>query len=351
MKKFEEIDKNFKIETTLNLPCVEYRNALDEPFKIYGVYFEDGCYRRMPHDIAATVSEGVETLSHHTAGGRVKFRTNSAYVSIMAKCDPHHMTHMAAIGSHGFDLYVGKTERFRGSLRPPFEMTDRFESVVKFDDRKMREITINFPLYTRVYDLYIGLESGAKLEATAGYKYEKPIVYYGSSITQGGCASRPGNSYQGFISRALSTNYINLGFSGSAKGEIEIAEYIKSLDMSVLVYDYDHNTPSYEHILATHERMFKIIRSAQPDLPIVFMTRPRYWLRDFEKEYLKVIKGTYENAVAAGDKNVYFLTGHQLMKYAKYDGHVDDAHPTDLGFYSMAKVLTPVLKKILEKQK
>ena len=348
--RIDEVDKNFKIETELDLPDVKFYDPKDEPFKIYGVKYDNGLYRRMPEDIATALNPSILYLSKNTAGGRVKFRTNSPYVAIITKSSPHHMTHMAGIGSHGFDLYIGKSERFRASLRPPFEMVDGFESVAKFDSKRMREITINFPLYTDVSELFIGLAKNAKILPTEGYKYEKPIVYYGSSITQGGCASRPGNSYQGFISRALSTNYINLGFSGNAKGEDLMAEYIAGLDMSIFVYDYDYNAPSLEHIEATHERMFKIIRERNPDLPIVFMTRPRYWLKPYECDRFAVIRRTYDNAVASGDKNVYFVSGHELMRYAKYDGLVDDAHPTDLGFYSMAKVLTPILRNILEKK-
>ncbi len=348
--RFDEIDTNFKIETELDLPDVKFYDPRQEPFKIYGVKHDGVRYRRVPEDIAEALNPSIVYLAKDTAGGRIKFRTDSPYVAISTKSVPHHMTHMAAIGSHGFDLYLGKNERFRSSLRPPFEMTEGFESVAKFDSRRMREITINFPLYTHVEAVYIGLSKNAKILPTEGYKYEQPIVFYGSSITQGGCASRPGNSYQGFISRALKTHYINLGFSGNAKGEDIMAEYIAGLDMSVFVYDYDHNAPTVEHLEATHERMFNIIREKHPDLPIVIMTRPRYWLKDFEKDRFTVIRRTYDNAVAKGDKNVYFISGHELMKYAKYDGLVDDSHPTDLGFYSMAKVMIPVLKKILEKK-
>ena len=348
--RFDEIDKNFKIETKLDLQDVVFYDPRCLPFSIYGVNYENGLYRRMPENIAASLNPNILYLSKNTAGGRIKFRTNSSYVAISTKVEPHHMTHMAAIGSHGFDLYVGKNERFFASFRPPFEMTDGFESVAKFESRRMREITINFPLYTHVEAVYIGLSENAKILPTEGYKYEQPIVFYGSSITQGGCASRPGNSYQGFISRALSTNYVNLGFSGNAKGEDIMAEYVAGLDMSVFVYDYDHNAPSLEHLEATHEKMFRTVREAQPTLPIVILSRPKYYLTDVEKTRLAIIKRTYDNAVARGDENVYFIPGTALMKFAREHGTVDGCHPTDLGFYSMVKTLIPVLKKILEKK-
>ena len=141
--------------------------------------------------------------------------------------------------------------------------------MIDFDDRKEREITINFPLFTEVCELYIGLQKGCKLEPASEYTHQKPVVYYGSSITNGGCASRPGNTYQAVISRMLDCDFVNLGFNGNAKGEQEIADYIKGLDMSVFVYDYDHNAPTPEHLLDTHEKMFKAIKK-DPDADGVF---------------------------------------------------------------------------------
>jgi hypothetical protein len=147
----------------------------------------------------------------------------------------------------------------------------------------MREITINFPLYSEVNELYIGLMRDSLVLESAPYRIEKPIVYYGSSITQGGCASRPGNAYEALVTQALGINHINLGFSGNAKGEKEISEYICSLDMSAFVYDYDHNAPDIEHLKNTHERMFKEIRASHKDVPIIIMTRPKYTLTSEEK--------------------------------------------------------------------
>ena len=153
--------------------------------------------------------------------------------------------------------------------------------------------------------------------------------------------------YENIISRRLNADYINLGFSGNAKGEREIAEYVSELKMSCFVYDYDHNAPSVEHLKSTHERMFKIIREKNPELPIVMMSRPKFRLYGHEVERLNVIKETYNNALKSGDKNVYLIEGPELMELAGNDGTVDGCHPNDLGFASMAKVLGDLLKKII----
>lgn len=348
MSNISQIDRNFAIQTTLGIDNIRFFDVREAPFSIHGVFFENGVYRRLPEAVAKTVSEGVYALHVHTAGGRVKFVTDSSFVAIKAVMpEIGKMQHFALAGSAGFDLYVGRKEEYYGSFLPPYTITDGYESVIRFDGSKLREITINFPLYSGVSALYIGLDEQAVLKRSPGYKHKKPIVFYGSSITQGGCASRPGNSYESIISRALQTNFINLGFSGNAKAEDEIAQYIKDLDMSVFVYDYDHNAPSAQHLEQTHQKMFLTVRQANPELPIVILSRPKYRLSGMDKPRLDIIKKTYTDALAAGDRNVYFIDGPTLMKYAKNDGTVDGCHPNDLGFYSMAKVLIPVLRKLL----
>ena len=255
------------------------------------------------------------------------------------------MSHFSFSGSAGFDIYE-KTQGYLATFVPPDNKQNGYDSIVNFEDSSWRELTINFPSYSDVVELYIGISDEARLEQFCPYKNDKPIVYYGSSITQGGCASRPGNSYQNMLSRQLSFDYINLGFSGSAKAETEIAEYIKNLDMSIFVYDYDYNAPNIEHLANTHEKMFKIIRESNQDLPIIIMSRPKYNLTKNETKRFKIIASTYKNAINKGDKNVYLLTGKELMQDCKDEGTVDRCHPSDWGFASMAKALEKVISSI-----
>lgn len=349
MPNISRIDRNFEVKTKLKLDNAVFYDALEEPFSLYGVFYENGMYRRMPEAVAKTVSTGVESLHVHTAGGRLKFRTNSRYVAIKAVMpDLGKMPHFALTGSVGFDLYTGRKEEYYASFIPPFGISDGYESVIRFDSRRQREITINFPLYSAVSALYVGLERDAVLEKGEGYRRGKPIVFYGSSITQGGCACRPGNAYTSMLSRALKMDHVNLGFSGSAKAEEQMVRYIQDLEMALFVYDYDHNAPTLEHLENTHRKMFEAIRRAQPELPIVILSRPKYRLDHEEKQRLEVIRSTWESALEAGDRNVWFVAGPSLMKHAKNDGTVDGGHPNDLGFYSMAKVLTPILGDILD---
>lgn len=351
MSKLEKIDKNFVLGEGIDLPYIKFYNCEEEPFKLYGIFREGDRFRRMPEKEAAkmgteieTMGDGVYILHTNTSGGRIRFITDSPYVAISAVLDNvNKAAHCALSGMGGFDMYVDGV--YFQSFIPPRDVVDKFESYKTFAEPKMREILINFPTYSDVKSVHIGLAESAIVLPPKPYKTEVPVVYYGSSITQGGCASRPGMTYQGIISRRFDCDFVNLGFSGSAKGEKAMAEYIASLDMSVFVYDYDYNATSVEWLKETHERMFKIVREKHPDIPIIIMSRPKYPLSDIEKARVAEVYKTYENAVKAGDKNVYYLSGKELMALCGTEGTVDGCHPTDFGFASMAKALGDLIEE------
>ncbi len=349
-KNISDIDQNFKVEAQVKREGMSFYNIDNAPFKIYGIFREGHKYRRIPEDVAMKVSEGVHVLHANTAGGRVRFKTDSKSISIITKMENiDKMPHFALTGSSGFDLYVKGSDGYNyiKTFTPPFDLSNGYESGIEFEDRKLRDITINFPLYSDVCELLIGIEDGATLSEGDLYASAAPMVYYGSSITQGGCASRAGSAYQGIISRRFDRDFINLGFSGNARAEDDMIDYICGLEMSMFIEDYDHNAPDIEHLRNTHEKLYKAVRAAHPEIPIIMMSRPKYYLTSEEQERLEIIRTTYNNAITAGDKNVYMLDGRQLMEMAENEGTVDDCHPTDLGFASMAAALGDLLCKII----
>ncbi len=349
-----KIDKNFAVEAAAVRPGLVWRDAISQPFRTYGVYWDGDVYRRMPEAVAQGVSEKLHKLHTHTAGGRLRFVTDSPYVAIQGSCTAVRMPHFPLTATGGFDLYARFEEgdRFLGAFIPPCEMEHDFESVVDIENPKERLITIHFPLYATVHRLRIGLQEGAVLKPAPDYGTEKPLVFYGSSITQGAAASRPGMNYENILSRTLDCNHLNMGFSGSARGERGMAQYLSGLDMTAFVMDYDHNS-SVEQLRENHEPFFRIIRQAQPELPILILPRPRFFLKDEDKLRREIVYATYANAKASGDENVYFLGGRELMALAGGEGSVDYIHPTDLGYFSMAKaiekILAPVVMKTTEK--
>ena len=343
MGKIEKFDKNFAVEKTIDETGISFFDVCGKPFFVSGV-FHDGVFRRMPGKAAAEVSEAVKDMHTNTAGGSVHFKTDSKRIAI--KCTMNYISNLAnmpAIGVRGFDIYVNNV--YYKSFVPPFETKDGYESAVDFANSGMKNVTINFPLYNNVSDLYVGLETGSKCLEYNPYTIEKPVVYYGSSITQGGCASRPGMSYQAIISRRLGCRYINLGFSGSAKGEPKMAEYIAGLDMSAFVLDYDHNAPNAQHLKNTHENFFRIIRDKNPDLPIIMICQHDKNLAEADLRR-SIILDTYNNAKADGDENVYFVDGFEF--FPNNDCTVDGCHPSDYGFSFMAEKIGGVLEKVLK---
>lgn len=351
----QNIDKNLKVSTSVNKSDIVFYDCRDSRFELYGLIYdtnEDGHFVRIPQEIANAANSGVSSLNACTAGGRLRLKTNSSYIAVNTELTRiSKMPHMTLAGSLGFDLYEiidGKEKYFR-SFIPPFTVESSYEAVIDFPDSRERELLINFPLYSGVKRLHIGLAENAHTAPPSRYEYTVPIVYYGSSITQGGCASRPGNSYQQMISRRLNCDYINLGFSGSAKGEQVIAEYIAGLKMSVFVYDYDHNSPSVEHLKHTHKAMFDTVRKAQPDLPIIIVSwTPTTRHADTDKRF-EVIKQTYDIAKAENDKNVYLIDGRHLFDGICDDnGTVDGVHPNDWGFAAMARGIGDAIEKVIK---
>ena len=362
MSDIGKIDPNLAVSGTIGDTQVLFYNVRRSPFRVYGLLpaVDGEPWRRIPEALANQVNPGVKELHTRTAGGRVRFRTDSDRIAIRATKDSSGlMPHMPFVGSDGYDLYSLEEGNWRycGSFKAPVNTADTYESILNLDGRKMRELMIHFPLYSGVRELLVGVIPGAQVLPGGSYRLEKPVVYYGSSITQGGCASRPGNGYSNMISRKLNIDHINLGFSGNARGELILADYIAGLPMSVFFMDYDHNAPDPDWLAATHEPFFLRIRQAQPELPIILASQTDCVMtavhgENIEKRRQVVLK-TYHNALARGDKNVYFVDGREVFKRAEKLGMgpeactVDGCHPNDLGFACMAEAFGEVIEKVL----
>lgn len=368
MLKIEDIDKNFKA-TPITQKDVVWHRVQEEPFSLHGVYYQPpqvenslGCFMRFPKEVGEAISPHAAWFSSISAGGRIRFMTNSPYVAI--KCvlvaqPPHRNSNF--LGSHGFGVYANNV--YRGSIAQADVLSSdavdglyAFEGVCGLPTQCLEEICITMPLYNKVRELYIGLKEGCSLQTAPAYKHEKRVVFYGSSITQGGCASHSGNDFENMLSRWLNTDYINLGFSGNAKGEKEMAEYIAGLEnMSVLVMDYDYNAPNADHLLATHLPFYETVRAKHPKLPIIMTSNANIEYLAHAKDRRDAIYKTYKTAKKRGDKNVWFVDGKDVYGKTGIGGRdactVDGIHPNDLGMYRIAQALYPVLKKALKKSK
>ena len=362
--KIEDIDPNFQARKIGEKPVV-YLDVLKGPFSVEGLPWKTDDKRewplvRLPANLTkGDINEGaLWSGRHNTPGATVRFRTDSPFIAIKSKLScPGDMNHMPRAGSAGFDLYMGPFGHCMhcGTAQPNHGEIDleRLLFTREPSDTGMREWTIDLPLYGGVAAISVGVSPEATIEAPPPHAYGK-ILFYGSSITQGGCASRPGNMYPSMLCRAVDAEQVNLGFSGCALGEIAMAKTISDLDLSAFVYDYDYNAPSPEHLQKTHEPFFKVVRERHPDLPVVIMSLCNFWrhwgpesTKDREKRR-EIIYTTYRNAIAAGDRHVYFIDGETLFGNRDRDAcTVDGCHPNDLGFYRMYEAILPVLRKAL----
>ncbi len=325
----------------------------DYPIKIFGLplFEKNQKLERLPDEVIEKVPS-LEFFGKRCPGARLCFRTDSEKFTVKAKfktLGPD--AGMSVFSCQSFDVLAGSRQcpEFLGLVTPYNLQTFSFEAT--FAKKKgMEDITIFLARNEKIEDIQIEIEDDALIEEPTPYRY-KPIVYYGSSITEGGCCSNVKNSYTSILSNRLDADFYCLGFSGSAKGELPMADFINTLDMSIFVFDYDHNAPDAEHLRKTHEPFFRRIREIHPYLPIVIMTMPKEVYTEENDERTSVIKQTYLNAVENGDRNVYFIDGEEFYgPEERYLCSIDGVHPNSLGFLRMANIIEPTLRKILEIQ-
>ncbi|MBE6613238.1 MAG: hypothetical protein E7632_12185 [Ruminococcaceae bacterium] len=323
----------------------------DAPIEVHGLpfYHENGILERVPAHIREAVPS-LSFLGRRCPGARLCFRTGASRFKLRMELETLSPDiGMSIFACQSANVLIGDrpNARFAGLLNPPNYQTKSVEKEFWKSD-KIEDVTIFLPRNEVIANFEIEIDDDAELLPPTPYRYP-PMLYYGSSITEGGCCARLTNAYNAIISNRLNADYYNYGFSGSAKGEPVMAELIAKIPMSIFVYDYDHNAPSAEHLEATHEAFFRVIREANPDLPVIILTKPDFDYDRSGDRRRAVIRKTYENAVAAGDKNVWFIDGETFFGDADREFCTcDQCHPNDLGFYRMADVVEPVVRKILE---
>lgn len=352
MSEITKLDHCFTIPWPTGGEDTKFYNGEEKPFRLYGM--PRGLKSRIEENL--DVPDNVVMLGRCTAGARIRFKTDSDYLVVRLTLPlVHQLAHMPLSSVVGCDAYIREKGEYTyaGTFIPPRytgEIATRggYESLIRLGERKMRDITINLPLFNPVSGISIGVNQDAVVEEGDNYSCEKPIVFYGSSVTQGCSASRPGNSYEAILSRRFDVDFINLGFAGNARAEKDMAEYVASLDMSMFVYDYDYNAPNVEHLEKTHKRMFDIIRNKHPYIPIIVASMPKVGLTQTGMQRREIIRETCLEAKKNGDQNVYFVDGTEFFKDFGGDATctVDGIHPNDLGFWGMATKFAEVMEKI-----
>ena len=215
-------------------------------------------------------------------------------------------------------------------------------------DRQDRELTLYLPLYKPVKVLGISVDSDAKTTRSPAFANDRPVVFYGTSITQGGCASRPGLSYQAILARQLNLDFVNLGFSGNGKGEPAVAKMVAEIDASAFVLDFSQNNPTVDSLREVYEPFLTTIRTKHPTTPIIAITAIAA-SRESERltQMRQHVRDVVNRRISAGDRYLTLVEGPSLLGSNRLDGLVDGVHPNDLGFQWMADGLAPYLAKAL----
>lgn len=317
----------------------------------------DRFYDRLPARAKGAVSDPVWSLSRHSAGICVQFVTDAPKISARWKVvnDNLAMPHMPATGVSGLDLYVNDNGVWRwiGNGRPTGQSTQAV--LAGGIPNGTNEYMVYLPLYNGTESLEIGVAPTAMLSKAPARPMEKtkPIIFYGTSITHGGCASRPGMAYPSILGRRLDIPVINLGFSGNGKLDAELGKLIAEVDAAVYVLDCVPNM-SPEMITERTEPFVTALRAARPDTPIVLVENIAYqagaFLPGAKASYTDkntALRAAYERLTEKGVTGLFYLPGETLLGN---DGEatVDGTHPTDLGFQRMADAFEPVLRKALE---
>ena len=359
----EKWDSNMAVESVVITNGVKWIDGTLLP--IEGRAFDDTeCYYdRLPANVTTNVNKGVHTMKRHTAGMQFRFTTDSRWIVFrwVPTSGGLAMDHMPSTGVSGIDIY-----RFDKSTdKWLYVSTGRIKSSkggsVKLDWTPDVPCLVNLPLYNGIKEFKVGIEPDAAIYPVGPRKsgVAKPVVFYGTSITQGGCASRPGMSFVNIIGRNLDVPVVNLGFSGSGVMEVEMSEHLARIDASCYVLDCVRNmgTATGEKANAAHgyllgrnveenyEPFIRNLRARRPNVPIVMVEQGDvYQTQPNAKD--RFVRALYEKLVAEGWENLVYLT-KDVMFPPDMEGTVDGTHPNDWGMMSLAGAYGEAVKKAL----
>lgn len=343
-----------------NISHLRWTNALKLTMEGRGWRKTAAPFDRFPARAEKSVPEGIWNLSRKASGFAVRFLTDSNEIWCRWKLASATLAlgHMPATGVSGLDLYVRLSAAQENKYGQAWRWAANAGAMAQTNESKFElsippgnhEYMLYLPLYNGVESLEIGTPGKAVIKAGPARPANraKPVVFYGTSITQGGCASRPGMAYPAILGRRLDVPTINLGFSGSGCMQSPVVDLLGELTPAAYVIDC---CPNMSGLLISErtEPLVRALRKGHPRTPIVLVEHAgfqSFFKRNVRPENNVALRAVYTRLVATGDKHLHYVPGNTL--YGN-DGEatVDGIHATDLGFIRIAGAIYPVLSKAL----
>jgi lysophospholipase L1-like esterase len=324
-------------------------------FPIIGKYHSETTYARFPEKHKNSIRKEVWDLGQHSAGMSVRFRTNASQITIRwSVINDNNMDHMPSTGVKGIDLYalVDGDWKYVNTCRVQGKNNEF--TLVDTKDRIFREYLLNLPLYDGIESLSIGTDNRAEITSPreGNLIEEKPVVYYGSSIAQGGCASRPGMAFTNILARSMDRSFINMGFSGNGTFDLPVGEAMSEIDAALYVIDCNPNTTT-DLIYNKSVELVKLLKKKRPDIPVL-LVEGFYYERGFvkpedsetEKKNIE-LRRAFRTLKSSGINKLYYKNGDGLIGDDR-EGTVDGVHPNDLGMMRIAEAIEPAISKIIK---
>jgi hypothetical protein len=310
-------------------------------------------FDRLPASANGEVTSNVWNLSRDSTGMMVRFETNSPSIHVHYKLmdDSLGLPHMPATGVSGVDLYARDTDgkwKWVQVAKPATQ--EVMAELIKGLAPGSREYAMYLPLYNGIEFLKVGVEPGSQFQGLQ--PRDKPIVFYGTSITHGACASRPGMVHTAILGRKLDRPVVNLGFSGNGRMDEAVGNYLVQIDAAAFVIDCLPNMQP-EQVTAKCGPLVRQLRAAKPDTPIVLVEDRRFtndWItpakHQFHTDNHAALKAVYQQLQEAGVKKLFYIEGDHLYG-DDTEGATDASHANDLGFMRQAEIFEPVLRDVL----
>jgi len=310
-------------------------------------------FDRLPASAQGEVTSNVWNLSRDSTGMMVRFETNSPSIHVHYKLmdDSLGLPHMPATGVSGVDLYARDTDgkwKWVQVAKPATQ--EVMAELIKGLAPGSREYAMYLPLYNGIEFLKVGVEPGSQFQGLQ--PRDKPIVFYGTSITHGACASRPGMVHTAIVGRKLDRPVVNLGFSGNGRMDEAVGNYLVQIDAAAFVIDCLPNMQP-EQVTAKCGPLVRQLRAAKPDTPIVLVEDRRFtndWItpakHKFHTDNHAALKAVYQQLQEAGVKQLFYIEGDHLYG-DDTEGATDASHANDLGFMRQAEIFEPVLRDVL----